>query len=521
LEESFDAVPARRLSACASEDRFAIATEKSRCAEASFTVQSRPALIFQEFHAATIGTLLAILCPQGGAQQLGAGAANVDRDSRSDMPSALTEYSPEWEVFDGEQPELSSERAVLGEADETELAAELLGVRNERELDRFIGDLIRRAGRAVRTVVRSPIGQSLGNVLKDAAKSVLPLAGGAIGSSLSGPLGIAIGRGLAERAGQALGLELEGLSHEDQEFEAAKRFVRFANEAVKNAAASSADDPRAAAAGAARKYAPGLLRAPAASAEARSARGQHPHPSIPNRSVSTSHLQPAEETMHDIDRTQLETDPTMESYEFAEYEQMEWPGETEGVFSEAEEMQLAAELLEVRDEHELDQFLGDLIHKVGRKIGGIVRSPIGQAIGGLLKGVAKKALPLAGTALGTFVGGPLGAQIGSGLATAAGSALGLEAESWNQEDREFEGAKQFVRIAGDSISNAAEVGPGADPRAAAQAAVTQAAQTHAPGLLQPGAPAPMPPSSGFRHRRHRQNSGRWMRRGNEIVLFGV
>jgi len=198
---------------------------------------------------------------------------------------------------------------------------------------------------------------------------------------------------------------------------------------------------------------------------------------------------------------------------------MEWPGEFGEVFGEAEAMQLAAELLEVRDEQELDRFLGDLIHKVGRKIGGIVRSPIGQAIGGMLKGVAKKALPLAGTAVGTFLGGPLGARIGSGLASMAGKALGLEAESWSQEDREFEGAKQFVRLAADSIRNAAEVGPGVDPRAAAQAAVTQAAQTHAPGLLQPGA-APMPPRGGMWPDAFRQ-SGRWMRRGNKIVLFGV
>ena len=37
-------------------------------------------------------------------------------------------------------------------------------------------------------------------------------------------------------AGSALGLELEGLSQEDREFEAAKQFVRFASDAVKNAA---------------------------------------------------------------------------------------------------------------------------------------------------------------------------------------------------------------------------------------------------------------------------------------------
>ena len=153
--------------------------------------------------------------------------------------------------------------------------------------------------------------------------------------------------------------------------------------------------------------------------------------------------------MHDIDRTQLEQEyaPQMESYEF---QQSEWMGEG-GVFNEADEMELAAQLMEVNDEQELDQFLGNLIRKAGRAIGRVVRSPVGQAIGGVLKGVARKALPLAGTALGGFVGGPLGAQIGSGLASAAGGALGLESEAWSQEDREFEGARQFVRLAGDAV----------------------------------------------------------------------
>lgn len=209
--------------------------------------------------------------------------------------------------------------------------------------------------------------------------------------------------------------------------------------------------------------------------------------------------------MHDIDRTQLESD--FESDEFG------WGGETEAVFSEADEMELTSQLLEVSNEQELDQFLGDVI----KKVGGFIRSPAGRAIGGVLKGLAKKALPLAGTALGTFVGGPLGTQIGSGLASAAGSALGLESETWSQEDREFEGAKQFVRIAGEAVKNVAAAGPSVDPRAAAQAAVVQAAQTMAPGLLQ-SAGSGMGPYGGAAGG---GRQGRWMRRGSKIVLYGV
>src|SRR5262245_15167344 len=132
--------------------------------------------------------------------------------------------------------------------------------------------------------------------------------------------------------------------------------------------------------------------------------------------------------MHDIDRTQVEFTPEFGGYETENFEYSEWSGEGGGL-SEADEMQLASELLGVSSEAELDQFLGSLIKKASSAIGSVVRSPIGQAVGGVLKSAAKKALPLAGGALGGYIGGPLGAKIGSGLASAAGSALGLEAES--------------------------------------------------------------------------------------------
>src|SRR5215510_13465824 len=136
--------------------------------------------------------------------------------------------------------------------------------------------------------------------------------------------------------------------------------------------------------------------------------------------------------MHDIDRTQLEVNPeTFEFEQFEQFEQFEMSGETLG---EAEVMEMAAELLEVSNEQELDRFLGNLIRRASRVVGGAMRSPLGQAVGGVLKGVARKALPLAGTALGGAIGGPIGASISSGLVSAAGDALGLEAETLNQED---------------------------------------------------------------------------------------
>jgi len=186
-------------------------------------------------------------------------------------------------------------------------------------------------------------------------------------------------------------------------------------------------------------------------------------------------------------------------------------GAAAGVFNEQDEMELAAELLEISDEQELDQFLGDLIKKAGSAIGSVVKSPIGQAIGGVLKTAASKAIPIAGGALGAYFGGPLGAKIGSGLAGMAGQALGLELEGLSPEDKEFEASKQFVRFAGETVRQAMQAGPGTDPAAAAQTAAAQAARTFAPGLVD-GA------GGGGRHHKR---SGTWIRRHNQIILLGI
>jgi hypothetical protein len=211
--------------------------------------------------------------------------------------------------------------------------------------------------------------------------------------------------------------------------------------------------------------------------------------------------------MRAFDHTSMEYSPEMGAFEA---EQFAWGGETE-VFHEAELTELAHELLSVTNEAELDRFLGDLIKQAGSAIGGVIRSPIGQAVGGYLKGAAKRALPLAGGALGGYIGGPLGAKIGSGLAAAAGSALGLEAESVMGEDREVEGAKTFARMAGDAVKGAVTAPPSASPAAVAQGAVTAAAQKHAPGLLR-GAPGPG---------RSTGHTGHWVRRGRNIILMNV
>lgn len=232
--------------------------------------------------------------------------------------------------------------------------------------------------------------------------------------------------------------------------------------------------------------------------------------------------------MHDLDRTLDASEFEMDGYEMGEFEdefedeyedeyedEFEFSGdyEFEGVFDEGEEMELAAELLSISDEYEMEQFIGSLIKKAGRKIRKFAKSSTGKALGGMLKKLAKKALPIAGRAAGTFFGGPVGGAIGGKLASAAGKAFGLELEGLSPEDQEFEVAKRFVRFAGEAAKKAAMAPRSAPAQKVAAVAVKAAAKKHAPGLLRPGALGR--PTSG------RKPGGRWIRRGRKIILLGV
>jgi hypothetical protein len=403
------------------------------------------------------------------------------------MTHPLVDYSPETEASDGTLPgplatvatRTSTSAGVFNEGQVLELAAQLLEARSAPALAASLDQLIARASRQLGTAAANPAAaRALQAALAQAATRVLPCTACPRGNQT------------IAAATRAAGLELEGLSPEDKEFELARNFVRLAADAVRHlvtspAGASPQRTAQHALARAARHHAPGLLSSPQ-----------------PNQ----------EPTMHDIDRTQMEYEN--EQFEFAENE---WSPEAGGAFSEAEEMELAGELLSVSNEGELDRFLGDLVSRATKAVGSFARSPIGQAVGGVLKGVAKKALPMAGTAIGTYFGGPLGAKIGSGLANAASNALGLEAEMAG-EDREFEGAKQFVRLAAQTAAQAAAAPPGADPRTVAQQAAVAAAKQLAPGLLSAAAAAATPAAAA---RAGAATSGRWVRRGNRIVVFGA
>jgi hypothetical protein len=212
-----------------------------------------------------------------------------------------------------------------------------------------------------------------------------------------------------------------------------------------------------------------------------------------------------------------------------------------GPLTEAEEMEYATRLLEITHEAELEQFLGGLIRRVGRAVGGAVRSPVFRALGGVLRPIAGAALPVLGTAVGGFFGGPLGSAAGGRLASAAGRLFGLELEGLSHEDREYEVARRFVRLAAASAQSAMTAPPTGDPNAVARAAVLRASRRLAPGLrvapqcpvcatvLTPGADGvavgvtaddTRPPGVDYTLG-GMARKGTWFRRGRRIVLLGV
>lgn len=218
--------------------------------------------------------------------------------------------------------------------------------------------------------------------------------------------------------------------------------------------------------------------------------------------------------MHDLDRISMELRPDADSLEFEDTEIFDessafsYDGET--AFTEQEELALVEELLSLSSEEELDQFLGNLIKKA---VGGIKKAmPILKPLGGILKGVAKKALPFVGGALGTMIPVPgVGTALGTALGSAIGNALETELALAAPEEREYRAARTFVRMAQTAARRAARCPPTQNPVAAAKAAVVAAAKQHLPSTSQPQ-------SGGYASA---AQGGRWIRRGRKIIILGV
>ena len=243
--------------------------------------------------------------------------------------------------------------------------------------------------------------------------------------------------------------------------------------------------------------------------------------------------------MHDLDRTMMELEDELEygseyedddefgmgeyeyeddfGYEFEDddFGEYEFDGPS-SVLSDEEELELASDLLSATSDEELEMFLGKVFKKVRNKARGLIRrgkralkSGVGRRLKGIVRKVARKALPVAGGAIGGVFGGPAGAAVGSRVAGGAGQLLGLELEGLSPEDQEFEAAKRVVRLAADATADAIKGSQTpARPANIVRTAVTKAARKHAPGLLRSGGPGGAA-------------GGRWIRRGNKIVLIGV
>jgi uncharacterized protein (DUF697 family) len=225
--------------------------------------------------------------------------------------------------------------------------------------------------------------------------------------------------------------------------------------------------------------------------------------------------------MHDLDRTLGHTRMEAESlFEFeeenesngepSEADAFPFRSEQDEVFDEAEVNEIAAELLSVSNQQELNDFLGSLIKKAGGAIGKIVKSTIGQHLGSYLKSAAGKALPIAGRVLGNAIAPGVGGKIGGKIGSMAGSMFGLELEGLSAEDVQFEAAKQFVRFGGEATQRALKLAEQGIPvPSATSTAITQAAERYLPGLTRKRASSQEP---------RLPQRGSWERQGSKIVL---
>ena len=305
------------------------------------------------------------------------------------FPNPLTDYSPQLETGGRVEPSgrapntvwfRQGAETVFSEEEELDLASEFLEIHSERDLENYLGALIDRASRATNARLDEPVGRD--HIFKKLSKMILPMAD---------PLGVfgggrprAPGSGLAAGIGPALGLELEGLSPEDSDFEIAKQFVRFAGSAIRNAQETGptgdpAKQAHDAAARAAQLHAPGLMDIHGGHSVDRPAER-------PDRSSGpTPSPRPNGERI-------------MESYERGQFGPYRDNGRAGRSLSEDEQTNLAAQLMEVTSEEEFENFLGDLFSKGLQAVGKFISSPTGQALSGVLKDAAKTLLPIAGTA---------------------------------------------------------------------------------------------------------------------------
>jgi hypothetical protein len=185
--------------------------------------------------------------------------------------------------------------------------------------------------------------------------------------------------------------------------------------------------------------------------------------------------------------------------------------EGESPLDEAEELELALELMEVSNEAEMEQFLGNLFKgalKGIKKVGSVVGK-----VAGPLKGIIKTALPIVAPIVGSIVPG-VGTALGGVLGNVVSQALELEGEM-EQEEANLERARRLVRIAATAAHQAASAPASANPAAALNHAVVNAARQHLPGTDLSALVRAAGGGGGA------SQAGQWVRREGKIVLVGA
>jgi len=193
--------------------------------------------------------------------------------------------------------------------------------------------------------------------------------------------------------------------------------------------------------------------------------------------------------------------------------------QAESPFSESEEQELAADLLAINNDRELDRFLCALLRRAAGMSGGRLHLDVGGRLGGLVRIAIQKILPSVGRGFDASVD-----SLSTRTSPGAEALLGFESEGLSAEDRELNSATQMVRLAGAAAQAASHSSRG-QAEEVARAAVIEAARRHAPGLVR------------SRHRRkrgcgcggedlegcscHGAKSGFWRRRGGRVVVWDV
>jgi hypothetical protein len=214
----------------------------------------------------------------------------------------------------------------------------------------------------------------------------------------------------------------------------------------------------------------------------------------------------------------------MDEFEYeAEYEMfVEYEDDEVLEFADGEDdNELAHELLTVASDEEMDQFLGKLVRGAWRGIRRFSNSRQGRNIRGAvtrgLKRFGRKVVPTIGRNVGDYFGsrygGPRGGHYGGRAGQAAGNWL-VDRFGWNREfeflspeEQELELAKKVVKVAKTAAKVARKLGQSSrmPPKAVAKKAIKTAIRKHLGTKKLPGS----------------QNSGRWVRRGNRIVIMGA